>query len=192
MAIDEAREKTTVSHVPVAFAITIELIENVWNLLGHLISHGCLSDKKSWRHRCFRLPPYIAAGSLWLTIGKPAWLPCANPTPCKQSNNQGNHQTTDPKTSFPPGRRFSLVFSSIFSHDGSFLFPQLFPQRGTYLSTLTKIRFQHILLHHSVGIEKGAIEGNGMKHHVNETISIMIEKRDNGLFQFIVKGRGIF
>src|SRR3989304_8922816 len=59
VAIDEAREKSKVPHVFVAFAIAIELIENIRNLLSHLISRGCLANKKGWRQKCFRLPPYI-------------------------------------------------------------------------------------------------------------------------------------
>ena len=43
-----------------------------------------------------------------------------------------------------------------------------------------------------MGIEKRTIEGNAIPHHVHKTISIMIEKWDNKLLQFIVKGKGIF
>ncbi len=45
MTINEAREKGAVPHVLIAIAVAIELIEDFWNLLGHLISHRRLTDK---------------------------------------------------------------------------------------------------------------------------------------------------
>ena len=47
VAVCEAREKGQMTHVLVAFAVAIELVEDIRNLPGHLIGPGCLADKKS-------------------------------------------------------------------------------------------------------------------------------------------------
>ena len=49
MAVNEAGEKAGVTHVLIAFTITIELVEDVRDLLRHLIGCGCFSDKESRR-----------------------------------------------------------------------------------------------------------------------------------------------
>jgi hypothetical protein len=49
-----------------------------------------------------------------------------------------------------------------------------------------EIGIQHILLHHSLGVKKRSVDGDGVGHHVHETFPIVIEKGNNGMFQLVV------
>jgi outer membrane lipoprotein SlyB len=52
---------------------------------------------------------------------------------------------------------------------------------------LSKIGLQHILQDHSMGIKKGTVQGNAVTHHVNKTISVMVEERKDDMRQFVIK-----
>lgn len=51
----------------------------------------------------------------------------------------------------------------------------------------SEIRSQHILQHHSLGIEKRTVQGNGRAHDFDEAIPIMIEKWNNNILQLVIK-----
>src|SRR5712691_2342927 len=54
-----------------------------------------------------------------------------------------------------------------------------------------KIHLDYVLLHHALGIEKGAIERDGVAHDTDETLLVAIEQRENDLLEFIVERCGI-
>ena len=55
----------------------------------------------------------------------------------------------------------------------------------------TEIGLQHILLHHPLGVEEGTVDGHGKNHHLDETLPLVVEEGNNGLFQLLVKGRSV-
>lgn len=55
-----------------------------------------------------------------------------------------------------------------------------------------EICVHYILLEHSLRVKKRSVESNTVEHDFNEAVAIMIEKRNNRVFEFFVKGRGVF
>lgn len=50
-----------------------------------------------------------------------------------------------------------------------------------------KIGVKHVFLHHPLGVEKGANDGDRVGRHVHEAAPIVVEEGDNGMFQFVVQ-----
>jgi len=53
--------------------------------------------------------------------------------------------------------------------------------------TLAKIGLQDILRHHTVRVEKRAIQGDVVGHHILPTLMIIVKEGQNPVFQFGVK-----
>jgi hypothetical protein len=70
VTIHKTREEGAVTHVLIAIAVAVELIQDVRNLMGNPVSDGCFSDKKGRRERYPRLPSSVAAGCPWHRLGK--------------------------------------------------------------------------------------------------------------------------
>src|SRR5262249_9863302 len=54
-----------------------------------------------------------------------------------------------------------------------------------------KIRLHHVLLQHALGIEKGAIERDGMPHDVEEALLVAIEQWHHHLLEFVIERCGV-
>jgi hypothetical protein len=51
---------------------------------------------------------------------------------------------------------------------------------------ISKVCLEHILLDHAVGVEERSINGDGVEHHVDKTISVFIIHGNDHPLQFFI------
>ena len=54
-----------------------------------------------------------------------------------------------------------------------------------------EICVQHVLLEHSLCIEKRPVQSDAMQHHFGKAIAVSIEKGNDSVLQFFIKGRSV-
>jgi len=53
-----------------------------------------------------------------------------------------------------------------------------------------EIGFENVLLHHPLGVEEGAVDGDAVAHDVEEAVAVVVVFRNYHIFQLLVeKGR---
>ena len=52
---------------------------------------------------------------------------------------------------------------------------------------MVEIYIKNIFQHHSMGIKKRSVNSYGIFHYINKPFSVLVKKRNNGIFQLIVK-----
>jgi hypothetical protein len=57
---------------------------------------------------------------------------------------------------------------------------------GVFPTLVAAICIEHIFLHHPMGIEERTIDGNGIAHHIDETVAIMVVHRKDDVLQFVI------
>ena len=53
-----------------------------------------------------------------------------------------------------------------------------------------KIGFDRVFLDHPLGVEVGGVEGDGVAHHSDEVVALVMIEREDDVFQLMVKRCG--
>ena len=121
------------------------------------------------------------SSNLCATVSWPRRDPAARQVALERTR-RGKHRRQKPRTPL------CLAWDKVFEERTVCHFAGDLPARGIGSSrALQKIRLHHILLHHSLRVEKRAIKGDGMEHDVEEAFPIVREHRQDHLFQFVVQ-----
>jgi hypothetical protein len=92
---------------------------------------------------------------------------------------------------FEPLINAPCLFATTFSPATGFTLLFVMKVRWLHLFSSVKISVEHVFLHHPLGVEKGAVDGDGVGHHVHEKVPIVIKKGNNGMLQLFVQRWGI-
>jgi len=72
------------------------------------------------------------------------------------------------------------LFNAFYFDNPARLFEGVFP------ISIAAICIEHIFLYHPMSIEERTIDGNGIAHHIDETVTVMIVHRKDYVLQFVI------